>query len=278
MINLKWEFEGKTLDFNSNSFFKIKSVEGLDQPTAEFAVSNSPYRYGSKVQRAAIQPRIITINLIINKNAELVRESLYEVFKAGEKGTLFLKNSKREGKISCNFQEMVTTRDTLPVTAQIFLYAENPYFVGIEEIIQEMTNVSKAFEFKLEIPMNGMSFGEINTIDEDVITNDSDIEAGSEIEIIMLGTVVNPTIHNLTTNEYIGVTGTFETSDHIIINTNVGEKSIHLNENTNLISKLSSGSKWIKLKRGANTIKATASTGTENMKVSFVFNNKYGAM
>lgn len=278
MINLKWMFEGETLDFNTNSSFKIKSVEGLDQPTAEFATSSSPYRYGSKVQRAAIQPRTITINLIINKNAEAVREELYKVFKSGEEGTLLLKNSTKEGKINCYFQEMVTTRDTLPVIAQIFLYAENPYFEGIEEIIQEMTNVSKAFEFKLAIPMSGMSFGEINTVDETTITNNSAIEAGVNIEIVMLGAVVNPIIHNLTTNEYIGITGSFETSDKIIINTHVGKKSIYLNDTTNLISKLVSGSKWMQFKRGNNTIKTTAATGTENMKISFIFSEKYGAM
>lgn len=278
MVNLKWMFEGETLDFNTNSSFKIKSVDGLDQPTAEFATSSSPYRYGSKVQRAAIQPRTIVINLIINKNAEAVREELNKLFRSGEEGTLFLKNSTKEGKINCHFQEIVTTRDTIPVTAQIFLFAEYPYFEGIEEIIQEMTNVSKAFSFKLAIPMSGMSFGRVHTVDETVITNNSDIETGSNIEIVMLGAVSNPVIHNLTTNEYIGITGTFETSDKIVINTHSGRKSVYLNDTTNLISKLSSGSKWIQLKRGNNTIKTTATTGTENMKISFVFSEKYGVM
>ena len=278
MIGLKWEFENKTLDLNNNSFFRINSIDGLDQPTTELATTTSPFRFGSKVQRVAIQPRIITINLILYRKAEDSRKELTSFFRAGEKGTLYVSNSIREAKIDCFFQEMTTTRGELPVKAQLVLYAEDPYFKGLSKVIEEMANVTKKFEFALEFTSSGIALGEINSTTNKTIVNESDVITGVSVEILMLGQVINPTVHNITRNEFIGVLGTFNQGDVININTFIGNKNITLNKSTNLIGKIMSSSKWIQLNRGENIIYYNADSGADNMRITVSYDLNIGAM
>lgn len=280
MLSITYEGNNNTIDLINTSNLVITGYEGLDQPTSEVITLQNPNLRGTQYQRSQISDRQVSLSFAVY-NVENTRYQLMNVFKSGEKGILTLKNDFREGEIECYFEEMVFGKFNNPTTCTIFLRCPNPYFTGLEEIVNELGNAINMFVLEAYIPEEGIILGELTQDHIETITNDSDIEIGLNIEIIATDTVVNPAVYNLTTNQFIGINRTLNIGEVLLISTKTGQKRVVVNNNgsiTNVINTLMPNSSFFQLKRGDNEIQSSATSGGINMNVYLKYREEYEAI
>ncbi len=280
MLSMRYEGNNNTIDLINTPNLIINGYAGLDQPTSETITFSNPNKRGTQYQRSSIQDRTISLSFVVY-DVENTRYQLMNVFKSGEKGTLYLKNEYREGKIECYFEEMTFDKFSNPTTCTIFLRAPYPYFKGLEVIVKELSNVINMFVLEAYIPEEGIVLGEISSEGTSEILNESDTELGVTIEVSMIGIVTNPIIYNTTTNKFIGVNRLFASGEKLVIKTSIGEKKIYVEKDgvqTNLINRLMKGSSFFQLVRGINKIKSDATENGANMIVYVDYQNEYEAI
>lgn len=281
MISIKYEGNNNTIDLMNTPNLVLSNHTGLDQPISETITLSNPNLRGTQYQRSQISDRPISLTFTVY-DVDRTRYKLMSVFKSGEKGVLTISNEFREGKIECVFEEMAFDMFSNPTTCTIFLRSPYPYFTGLESIINELDNVIENFVLEAFIDeTEGIVFGEIVSEHSITIDNESDVESGLTIEITASETVVNPVIHNVTTNKFIGVNYTMNTGDKLTITTGTGKKKITLERagvTANLINKLTRGSTFFQLQRGENILRSEASTGGNTMIVYVTYVNEYEAI
>lgn len=124
---------------------------------------------------------------------------------------------------------------------------------------------------------SGIEFSSIAENDITVV-NEGDVETGAIITIHALGSVSNPIIYNVETNEYFGVEVEMAEGDDIIINTIQKEKEVIKISNgvtTNLIGSVKSGSTWLQLIPGQSEYTMTAEGQPENIYATFTLTQLY---
>lgn len=280
MIHIIYESNNQKINLTTHPNLKIFGHEGLDKPKSEIVTTTNPYKAGSKYQRSQINARAMSFSFYVY-NVETTRQEIFKVFKSGQKGTLTLRNEYNEGSIECYVEDVVFDRFANLVTCQIFLNAPYPYFKSIEPLIVELDNVLETFEFEFDVPVEGITLGEIIDESEYVINNDSDIPIGIEIEIFAVDTVDTPTIYNISTNESITINDTLNSGERFIITTFIGRKQIkkfYANKEENWLHKLTPNSSFLQLQRGENRLRAEAADGGENMKVTVKTSLEYEAI
>ena len=274
MISIKYN----NIDLTNTPNLILAGYEGLDIPTSETISISNPNLRGTRYQRSSIQERQISFTFYVF-DVEATRQMLMNSFKSGEKGTLYLSNEYRSGKIECYLEEMIFDKFTNPTTCQIMLKAPYPYFKGIDDIIAELTNVSDSeFHLTAYFDTEGFILGE--DLDEYTATviNLGDIPVGAKIEITAFSTVVNPVIYNVTTNKKIELNYTMSNGEKITITTNVGNKKIISSIKGNIINKLTRNSTFFDIQRGTNKLSFNAKSGISDMKAFIIYNNEYGAI
>lgn len=280
MIGIIYEGNNKKIDLINHPNLILSGFNGLDQPTSETIASKNPNKKGTQYQRSSIQDRLISLTFDVY-DVENTRYQLMDIFKSGEKGTLYLKNEFREGQIDCYFEEMPFDKFSNPTKCTIFLRATNPYFRGLEDIITELSNVINMFVLEAYIEEEGIVLGEVSEEHASNIVNESDTETGLTIEITMLGIVTNPIIYNVTTNKFIGINRVFTKGEKLVISTITGKKKVYVEKDgvqTNLINRLMKNSSFFQLIRGSNKLKSDATEGGTNMIVYINYRNEYEAI
>ena len=98
------------------------------------------------------------------------------------------------------------------------------------------------------------------------------------MELRATGKVTEPRIYNVQTRQVTGLHFEMQEGDRIIINTNVGEKSVTLHRNgvtSNLINRLIDHPAWFQLETGANIFTYKCGEGDENFNMTFLFCARY---
>ena len=132
---------------------------------------------------------------------------------------------------------------------------------------------------KLESQYDLIEFGRINNMDRRTIYYSGESDAGISIELHALGSVINPSIFNANTREYISIDTTkLELStgngiiagDTIYINTAKGQKSVLLDRGGNyynILNCIGAKSSWMQLSKGDNVFVYTSEYGTANLQL-----------
>ena len=111
------------------------------------------------------------------------------------------------------------------------------------------------------------------------IVNYGDIDAGTIIRIHATGSVLNPIIYNVKTNEFLKINIEMGAGDEIFINTTRGEKEITLLRSgveSGIVGLLEEGSTWFQLSPGDNVFTlSTSDHDLSNCFVTFEFNQLY---
>ena len=110
------------------------------------------------------------------------------------------------------------------------------------------------------------------------IFNSGDTESGLIIEMKATGEVVNPQILNVNSLEFIKINRTLVSGEVIRINTNQGNKriiDILDKAESNIMNYLDINSTFLKLYKGDNLFKYTATSGEDNLEVSIYYNPSY---
>lgn len=206
----------------------------------------------------------IEFGIIANSESELIqyRDSVRKILnpKLGE-GYLVYEDDEKERTIKCILNALPTFK-TMPGyhgqngkmgSCLISLTAHNPYWFD-DENSEEVTSWIGGCKFKFKLPFKLKTRGDKTKN----IYNDGDVE--TPLEIIFKGPAVNPSIINLTTNEFIKVNRTLGSDDTLYITTDFNNKKVEIESNgvrTNAFNYIDLDSTFFSLDIGDNMLEYT---------------------
>lgn len=258
---------GETLELTHNEGYVITDITGIDPPDAVINTTRNAGTDGSNYNGAYVDNRTIIITMAINSPAEDNRIQLYRYFKMKNQVRLFYKNATRDVYIDGYVQHINVSYFEKKQIAQITIFCPNPFFMDINDNMTEFNAIDSLFEFPFEI-VTPIPFSEITTGEEINVRNYGDVATGMEIKLIVSGTVTNPVMYDVLTNEYFKILRTFSTGDVVIINTNKKSKNVTLTSGgvtTSIVGNIASGSTWLQIDPGDNIYQITADSNPENI-------------
>lgn len=280
MFNLIIETQnGERLDFSQvRDKYDILSIDGLTSPDTNINTSNLYYADGSVINSMKAEKRNIVINLNIKPPIEINRLNLYKFFACKAKITLYWTNDSRDVYIKGIVEKFEANLFDKVQQPQISIICPQPYFISTTKDVIGFTDSESLFEFPFSIPDMGITMGEGKGRISQLV-DVGEATTGIIIKISAVGgAVTNPTVMNRTTGDTFTINYTMSDSQQIVINSNVGEKSIYLytgSSKKNFLSKRKYGTQWITCVPGYNDFYYTAEKGSEYMQVEFYFNKKY---
>ena len=281
-LNLKLIQDDNVL-YLDNLNYKIISVEGLDYPEITTNTSSNAHYDGSDIDSQKAEKRIITIqaDYVKDINKEVERQKLISFFNFKNSGTLIIEYSNLIRSIDYRITDFKSNISNVhdKLTFEVELLCCNPYLNEIDEIRVDIAKWIGSFHFPLTITADKpivMGYRSPSKIVN--IFNGGDMESGLIIEMKATGEVVNPQILNVNSLEFLKINRTLVSGEIIRINTNQGNKKIIdiLDKaESNIMNYLDIGSTFLKLYKGDNLFKYTASSGEDNLEVSIYYNPSY---
>jgi len=272
---------GEILNLSSNPNYIVYKIEGLQPPAVTINSSKNATSDGSTVNSKSVNDRNIVIYTTIEGDVEKNRINLYKYFPLKKTVTLYYKNDTRDVYIEGEVELIECDLFAEKQRAQISLICPQPYFKAIDELISYFNEISALFSFPFSIPESGTEISVITANIRKSIINTGDVDTGLVITLYAIGEVVNPIIYDVFERTHIMLNMTLKASDQVIINTNVGKKSITLirdGNSSNIMGYMSADSKWFTLSVGDNVFTYGADSGSSNMQLSFRTSLLYGGV
>lgn len=154
-----------------------------------------------------------------------------------------------------------------------------PLFTDENEHVVSASYTEPRFVFPLVIPADtGMLFGvrQPSLIAE--ILNEGDFPVGYIIEFRAYGTVVNPILIDIGTQQFIEITKTLESGEVVTIDTREGYRQVRgklNNTESNYFRYRNFDSSWLTLQQGVNSIRYNAESGLTALEVYIRFSPAY---
>lgn len=172
--------------------------------------------------------------------------------------------------------------DTI-VQFQIKGTCADPLFSEINGSKETIAATIATFHFPLIMSTNlyerGLVFGYRQPSLTAKVTNKGAVEVGMKIVFKAIGELTNPRLIDVDTREFVAIEKSMVAGEEIVINTNVGEKSIQGkigNEDySNYFMYKDLDSTWLQLRLGDNLLRYDADSGLDNLEVYLYFYNKY---
>ena len=172
--------------------------------------------------------------------------------------------------------------DTI-VQFQIKGTCADPLFSEINGSKETIAATIATFHFPLIMSTNlyerGIVFGYRQPSLTAKVTNKGAVEVGMKIVFKAIGELTNPRLIDVDTREFVAIEKSMVAGEEIVINTNVGEKSIQGkigNEDySNYFMYKDIDSTWLQLRLGDNLLRYDADSGLDNLEVYLYFYNKY---
>ena len=273
MYNLKVKNDkGETLNLTGNKDYIVYKIEGLNPPQATINSSVNTTSDGSKINSTRLENRNIVLYISIEGDPEKNRINLYKYFPIKKNITLYFSNNSRnvyiEGAVELIECDLFANKQV----AQISIICPKPYFKNINTLTSYFSDCTSLFEFPFSISSEGIELSKITTNIRKTIINTGDVETGIVIELFSTGTVVNPIIYNTLTKKHMSFNFTMDPSDKLVINTNVGEKSVTLirnGESINALGYMIKDSDWFVLNSGDNVFAYDCESGGGYLQISF---------
>lgn len=273
--------KGEVLNLSNNNDYTVYKISGLNPPKATINSSVNTTSDGSNINSVRLENRNIVIYTTINGDVETNRINIYKYFPPKKTVTLYFSNDTRdvyiEGTVELIECDLFTNRQI----AQISLICPKPYFKGMDYLVTSFSDISSLFSFPFAIDQYGIEISSITTNVRKSIINTGDVETGVVIELFAIGTVVNPILYRAGDGKHMGLNFTMQASDKIVINTNIGEKSITLIRNgvsSNALGYMTPDSDWFVLEAGDNVFTYDADSGNGNLQITFTTSLLYGGV
>lgn len=166
---------------------------------------------------------------------------------------------------------------------QISGTAHNPMFSEVSENESAFALTKATFHFPLilsqSLPDKGVVFGKRS---ESLIVNaynEGAVPVGMRIKFKANGSVVNPSLINVNTQEEFKINKTLTDDEEVEINTSTGKKSVKgrigNNDFINYYMYKDVDSVWLKLEVGDNLFRYAADEGVDNLDVFVYFSNQF---
>lgn len=258
----------------NESDFQILSVQGLNPPNAQINTSKIAGLDGSKFNSSTMNERNLVIMIKLRGDIEKNRIRLYSFFRSKEWCKFYYKNNSRDVYIEGYVESVECDLFSNKEIIQVSIICPNPYFKGVEEIIDDISKSLEAFEFPFAINVPGIEFSTVNNSKITNIFNDSENETGVIITIYVLDSMSKIQIKGTSTGETFTLNYDFVKNDRITIDTNKGKKSVSLLRNAttiNLFSAVEKGSAFFQLDTGDNFFSYLIDDGTNDGAVQIFF-------
>ena len=268
---------GQRLNLTNNKAYAISSIDGLGPIDATVNTTRNAGEDGTTFNSAYTNERQIILTLAINNPAEMNRINLYTYFVTKEYVKLYYKNSTYDVWIEGYVSEFDVQYFEMKQIAQITILCPQPYWQNAKSQSQKLDPDVALFEFPFSIDSNGIPFSEAKYNNVTSVFNKGNVETGCIITVNPYGTITGFTVQNENTFETFTVNYTVNAGEKVIINTNVGEKSVTLESETrgniNLIGYIDHASAWFRLRPGINRF--TLDADGEGCDMLFTVTDKY---
>ena len=247
---------GTSLQLPQQAAYAVASVAGLTPPQGAVYTSELATKDGSFYSASRSQNREIVLTIYPQERIEAARLALYGVFKLAKWVRLELQTKQRHVTIEGYVESMQGDLYENPQNLQISVLCPDPFF-------EDVTTATTA----------------LPTADTAVtVANAGDEEAGAVFTLTASGAVTDPTIYNTTTGQSFGLDIDLVSGDVVTIDTRRGSLRATLNHGgtvSNIINAMTSGSEWIKLQPGNNSVKFNAESGGAALTCSVAFTPIY---
>lgn len=272
---------GELLNLTNNPNYTVYKITGLNPPQANISSSANSTSDGMTINNVRVESRNIVIYMTIEGNVEVNRLNLYRYFPVKKTVKLYFENGSRNVSIEGVVELIECDQFTNKQVAQISIICPKPYFKSVDEIIANFNEVTSLFQFPFSISEAGMELSVITTNIRKSIVNTGDVDTGIVIKLFAIGTVVNPVIYDVFNKTHFKLNFTMQPSDTLVINTNVGEKSVELirdGVSTNAMGYMQPDSTWFVLSAGDNVFTYDAESGDSNLQLTFTTSVLYGGV
>jgi len=274
LINAK----GDELQIIPNDNFVFTGSQGIDAPSASITTAPNGSIDGEQYIHSRVNMRELDFNFYITKRAEENKLLINKYCQTKKYVKVRVQTDYRDVFIEGYCEDITINPHVRPVTLQLAIKCPRPFFQGSTAVLEMLsTSIDNfTFPFAIETPIE-ISYK--NKTLEKVITNKGDRETGFLIEIQASGDVVNPTIYNRGTGEFIGVDIPLREGDRLYINTIEGNKGATLFRDgieQNVFNYVKKNSTWLQLETGDTVFTYNSEEDTvDNMDVVFHYNTLY---
>lgn len=261
--------------------WQISRIKGLNPPKGQINMTTIVGLDGAVYNSSKLQTRNIVITVKITGQVEQNRLDLYRAFRTKEWCRFFYKNGSVNVWIDGYVESVECDLFEQKETAQISILCPSPYFKSVQEVIADISSRTALFKFPFSIDSDDpIPFSTYESDATATVTNSTATPTGVIIEMDFVGAVTKIVVQNTDTGEHITLNYSFQADDHVVINTNPGEKSVKLIRNgvtTSIFSAVELGSVFFQLQAGANEFGYLANNGNANgnVYVLFRFYNQY---
>lgn len=272
------------ITFDSTPFI-YSSITGVDGLNNTLYKTNGSCQDGSTIVGQRLEDRDMALSIMVESHSEAEiqnnRIKLLQLFNPKHTGIL---THERGGIIrTIEVKVVVAPRFTMngvySENMVVILEAADPYWTDEESTSTAIAYWQGGFEFILEIPEDkGIEFGTRNEELIMDIENKGDVATGVIIEFKALGTVVNPSLLNVITREFVKINRTMKAGEIITVDTRFNKKSVksyYQGETENIFNYIDIDSTFFWLEVGSNFLKYNADANIDNLEVEIKFNNNY---
>ena len=280
---------GESIEFSTESVYHCnvsKDVDGIAGVTNVVYSTNSMGQHGDTYVGQRIEARDIDIVGHINtrdkQQAYELRRRLLKIFNPELNGMLTYEFGGFKRVINCRLHgEPKLPRKKVLIEFTIPLDCLNPSWREEHEQKEDIASWVAAWEFPCEIEQDNAQSMIFGYRAESVIVNcynEGDVSTGMRIRFTALGTITNPILLNVDTNEFIKLNVTMQTGDVIEVNTKYGSKGATLirdGKKTDYFRYVDVDSTFMQLAIGDNNFRYDAESGVNSMEVSIFYNKEY---
>lgn len=268
--------------FGAGRPYLLSILEGAGDINSNVVTSHSPLQHGESSHGANYDKRTLLLKVGIKGLDKTDTDRLYREVSnkliSTEESTIIYKNYEKEYKIKGRIVN-VSEADRVNRLKQFIIQVDcyNPFWNDINELKEEIALWKPVFEFPCYFEEPVELGVRVDNLIMNVI-NGGDVESGITIEFRCNGTVVNPSLYNIDTQEFMKVEGTYRSGDIITMTTQFANLKLTLNrDNTEsrILHLLDSRSTFLQLKVGDNVFRYNADEGLDNLDVSVYHNNLY---
>lgn len=286
---------GSTLEFSVKSVFHCnisKDVTGLSDVENEIYSTTGINQAGGTYLGYHIAARDISIILHIKETDKAIareyRHQLNHALNPAYSGTLIYQHESYKRQIKCRVNSAPTfDADGVFIRCEIDFLCLSPYWTDESETYTQIATWIGGFEFDsvdgLQLTNNAddpqweVGYRLPNLITN--IENTGDATTGLTITFAAQGSVSNPGLIDVKTQEYIQVNMEMLAGEEITIKTGYGEKSVTFKNQNGEVSDvfryLDIQSTYLQLAIGDNPYRYYAAEGEDNLNVTIKHSNLY---
>lgn len=278
---------GETLEFSITSVFHCnvsKDVTGIAGIDNTIYKTNSMGQHGDTYISQRYEARDITIVGNINSRD---KDRVLELRRQAEK----ILNAELDAKLIYTYKDFVRVIDCKVdgrpqfKSSKVFMQYSipitccNPFWREEAEAKKDIAAWVSSWEFDFEIPEEGIELGYREPSVIVNVYNEGDVKSGMRVEFRAAGTVVNPVLLNVDTQEYLKlIDTTMVAGDVITINTEYGSKGATLTRDGEVLDyfrHIDVDSTFMQLAIGDNVFRYDAESGVTALEATIYHNNKY---